>query len=377
MKLESYTSGVYRQQYKYKSFSPTLIDQEWTWNDPSINTLLESATMALAELNAFSTIVPDVDLFIQMHAFKEASSSSRIEGTTTTMNEELMDKEFVSPEKRDDWQEVRNYLEALNWAVERLRDMPLSNRLLRDTHRILLQGVRGEQRTPGEFRRSQNWIGGTNLQTAVFIPPHHGEIAELMGDLEKFWHDEQIQVPHLVRIAMSHYQFETIHPFQDGNGRIGRLLITLYLVSTGMLTKPSLYLSDYFERHRGAYYDALTTVRASNNMVHWVKLFLDAIRDTASKGKRTFQEILALQSDVQPQVSTLGRRAGNGFRLLEFLYGKAVVTITAAADELGITHQTAAALIRDFERLGILVETTGRQRNRVYVFEPYLQIFID
>src|SRR6185369_5624766 len=234
MKMEEFSSGVFKQQYQYKSFSPTPVNQVWTWEEPKVNTLLEKATQALSALNAYSLIVPNVDLFIQMHIMNEANKSSRIEGTQTEMDEALMDVEQIDPEKRDDWQEVQNYVQAMNHALTTLEKLPLSNRLLKETHATLLQGVRGERKTPGEFRTSQNWIGGLSLQDAVFIPPHQNEVDDLMTDLEKFWHNDEIEVPHLIRIAISHYQFETIHPFLDGNGRIGRLLITLYLVSHGM-----------------------------------------------------------------------------------------------------------------------------------------------
>jgi len=377
MKLEDFKSGEYKQQFKYKSFSPDYVNHSWEWVAPQINTLLERATRSLGELNAFSLIVPDVDLFIEMHITKEANKSSRIEGTQTRLDEALMEKEFVAPEKRDDWQEVRNYITAMNSAIKELETMPLSNRLLKDIHAILLQGVRGEHKTPGEFRRSQNWIGGSSLTDAVFIPPHHDKIPALMSDLEKFWHNEEIEVPHLIRIAISHYQFETIHPFLDGNGRIGRLLITLYLVSNGLLRKPSLYLSDYFEKHKGQYYDALTVVRASNDLIHWVKFFLVAVINTAEKGKETFQEIQKIREEAERKILELGKKAKNARKLLTLLYRRPIVSVNEIAKFLSLTHQTANALVKDLVGLELLKEVTGYRRNRVFVFGRYLALFLD
>ncbi|MBN1577372.1 MAG: Fic family protein [Chitinispirillaceae bacterium] len=205
MKFEQFKSGVWRQQFQYKSFFPVLVNQQWTWEDPAINTLLEKANKSLGELNAFSLIVPDIDLFVQMHILKEAQTSSMIEGTKTSIDEALMPEEQIAPEKRDDWHEVRNYIDAMNSAVAELQNLPLSNRLLKQTHEILMRGVRGEHKQPGEFRRSQNWIGGSNLSDAVYIPPHQSEVVELMSDLEKFWHNEEITLPDLVRGALTHY----------------------------------------------------------------------------------------------------------------------------------------------------------------------------
>jgi Fic family protein len=375
MKLEDFVAGAFKQQTRYQSFQPNKVNVQWYWDSPLINIRLEEASRALAELNAFSLIVPDIDLFIQMHVLKEASQSSRIEGTKTHIDEAVLDLSQVDPEKRDDWQEVRNYVQAMNDALRQLEKLPLSVRLLRDTHRTLMQGVRGEHKAPGDFRHSQNWIGGSNLSNAVYIPPHHNEVADLMSDLENFWHNEKIQVPDLIRIAISHYQFEAIHPFLDGNGRIGRLLITLYLISRGLLNKPSLYLSDFMERHRGAYFDALTRVRSSNDLVHWVVFFLDAVIETSRNSQKTFQDIMSMRNELESQMVTLGRRAENARTLLLHLYQRPAMNGKEVASLLQVTPRAANGLIEQFIKLGILEETTGFQRNRLYVFRRYLALF--
>jgi len=376
MKFESFVAGKWRQRYQYKSFEPVPVNVEWTWEDATINTLLASAYRALGELNAFSLIVPDIDLFINMHVVKEAQTSSRIEGTQTGMDEALMPEEQIQPEKRDDWREVQNYVAAVNSAIAELATVPLSNRLLRQTHARLMQGVRGEHKQPGEFRTSQNWIGGSSLTDAVFIPPHPDGVPELMSDLELFWHNDQIHVPHLVRLAITHYQFETIHPFLDGNGRIGRLLVPLYLVSNGLLAKPSLYLSDFFERNRASYYDALMRVRTSNDLIHWVRFFLSGVGETASKGRDTFQKILALRTEVEQSILVLGKRTPNAKRLLNLLYSNPLVSSADIRKALDVSQPTGDKLIQDFEKLGILKEITGQSRWRMYAFERYLSLFI-
>ena len=317
MNLKDFKAGVYHKQFQYKSFLPEKINHTWLWDEPKINVLLERATQSLGELNAFSLIVPDIDLFIQMHIAKEAQASSKIEGTNTNIDEVLMDKSVIAPEKRDDWQEVQNYIKAMNFAVKELQRLPLSNRLLKEMHKILLTGARGQHKSPGDFRKSQNWIGGSNLSDAVFVPPSHENVPDLMSDFEKFLHNDQIDVPHLIKAAIGHYQFETIHPFLDGNGRIGRLLITFYFVANKLLIKPSLYLSDFFERNRTSYYDSLSRVRTSNDLSQWVKFFLNGIIATAEKGKTTFHGILQLKNDIDARIVKLNRKAETGSRVYE------------------------------------------------------------
>ena len=378
MKFETFSAGHWQQRYQYKSFEPVLVNHGWTWEDPQINHLLENATRALGELNAFSLIVPDIDVFIQMHVVKEAQTSSKIEGTHTAMDEALMAEEHILPEKRNDWREVQNYIQAINTATQMLEmeSLPLSNRMLKQTHAILMDGVRGEHKLPGEFRRSQNWIGGSSLNDATFIPPHHEAVAELMGDLEKFWHNDEVVVPHLIRVAISHYQFETIHPFLDGNGRIGRLLIPLYLISHGLLEKPSLYLSDFFERHRASYYDALMRVGVSNDIIHWVRFFLRGVAETAAKGVAVFRQILALRTEAEQVALDMGKRTALASQALQLLYRKSIISATDLEQALQVTTPTANKLIQTFVDKNLLVELTGQQRGRVYAFERYLRLFL-
>jgi Fic family protein len=244
--MKKFQAGRYIRQGHYKSFQPNLLDRAWTIDDMGLIQLLGKADRELGRLDMYSDYVPNLALFIQMHVLKEATQSSKIEGTQTNMEEALLEKEDVALDKRDDWEEVQNYVAAMNEAMEKLQSLPFSARLIKETHRTLLQGVRGKHKMPGEFRESQNWIGGATISDAVFVPPVHTSIGELIGDLEKFAHNDEQYFPELLKIALIHYQFETIHPFLDGNGRVGRLMITLYLVSKGILKQPVLYLSDFF-----------------------------------------------------------------------------------------------------------------------------------
>jgi len=310
-----------------------------------------------------------------MHILKEATTSSRIEGTQTNIDEAVLPAEEIAPERRDDWLEVQNYTKAMSHAIAALERLPLSMRLLREAHKILMSSARGEHRNPGEIRKSQNWTGGSNLKNAIFIPPTHQELPDLLTDLEKFWHNERIAIPHLIRAALSHYQFETIHPFLDGNGRVGRLLITLYLVDKKLLTKPTLYLSDFFERNRAAYYDALTAVRTSNDVEHWLKFFLTGVAETAAGSKQTFEGIVALRQRCEEEILQLGKRATTGRALLRELYSQPVMSANDIANKLVITHQSASSLIRSFEEMGILREVTGRKKDRLFVFSEYLSLF--
>ncbi|HHI94603.1 MAG TPA: Fic family protein [Gammaproteobacteria bacterium] len=376
MDIRHYKAGQYQQQYEYKSFSPEKINRAWEIADGQIQQLLSDADRALGELNAFSQLVPNVAFFIRMHITKEATQSSRIEGTRTNMEEALLDERDIDPEKRDDWLEVQNYIQAINAAIEQLEILPLSNRLLKNTHKILMQGVRGESKQPGEFRRSQNWIG-VSLKNAIFVPPHCDEVPELMSDLEKFIHNDDVHVPHLIKIAIAHYQFETIHPFLDGNGRLGRLMIAIYLANFGLLHKPALYLSDYFERNKTEYIDRLMAVRVGNELKEWLIFFLYGVAETARNSIQVFKDILQLKEklerEVLPRFST--RRQENAQILMQQLYKSPTIDIKMVARLLGIQINTASMLVNDFVKFGVLYELTGKRRNRIFYFRDYILVF--
>ena len=376
MDLKDYVAGTSVEQFEYRSFAPAPIRHAWVFSDPALLTLLSEADRAIGELNAFAQLVPDVDFFIRMHVAKEATQSSRIEGTQTNIAEAFYEERDIGPEHRDDWQEVQNYIFAINEAIEQLKTLPLSNRLLRDTHRRLMQSVRGKDKMPGEFRLSQNWIG-ISLKNAVFVPPHHDDVPALMSDLELFLHDEANHVPHLIKIAIAHYQFETIHPFLDGNGRLGRLMIALYFASAGLLVKPALYLSDYFERNKTEYVDRLMAVRLGNHMDQWLVFFLHGVRETAQRSIGVFRSILLLKEQLEreviPRFST--RKQPNAQALMRLLYQRPIVDVKQVFTALELNANTASSLVADFIQHGILREITGQRRNRLFAFDAYLGIF--
>lgn len=378
IQLEKYSSGEIRKGIGYKYFMPNFTNDEWTWTDPKLNRLLESASYELGQLNSFAKLVPNVDLFIHLHITKEAVVSSKIEGTQTHFDEAFLQKENVNPERKDDWQEVQNYTEALNTAIEELKTLPISSRLILKTHKTLLQGVRGERKTPGEYRRSQNWIGGKSLADAVFIPPHFEHLSELMGDLENYIHNENIEIPLLIKAAIIHYQFETIHPFLDGNGRIGRLLIPLFLIEKNVLAKPLLYLSSYFEKEKNLYYDNLTRVRTHNDMIQWIKYFLVGVAQTAKQATQTLSIIISLKAEHERIIQTqFGKRLKTGLLLHNYLLKQPLVTVKEVQQVCDLSKKAAGDLINTFVEKQMLQEYTGQSRNRIFAYEPYLDLFND
>ena len=377
MKLEDYKSGEYVKINDYKAFIPSKINHNWGWDDTKLDKLLAEANRQIGELNAYSLLIPNVDLYIKMHVKIEANKSSRIEGTRTTVEEDFLDVTDILPEKRDDWEEVQNYVKATNLWVDKIREgFPVCTRLLRDIHAILMQGVRGNKKTPGEFRVSQNWIGGSMPSTAVYVPPPHTEIAECLSDFEKFVNNEEIDTPDLIKIAILHYQFESIHPFLDGNGRIGRLLIPLYIQSKGMLEKSCLYVSDYIERNKETYYDLLTRVRTHNDMISWIKFFLETVIETAKTAKEKFRKVLELTVEMDKIVMELPVKLENAKKVIELMYDEPIITRNKMAEKTGIKLTTINGVVKALLDAKIITETTGYSRNQIFAFEKYINLFL-
>jgi len=372
--MKNFKAGIQINQGYYNSFQPNPINRNWEIGDMRVNQLLSKADRQLGRLDMYSEYV-NIDLFVSMHIAKEATQSSKIEGTQTNMEEAFLNKEDIAFEKRDDWEEVQNYISAMNEAVKMLHTLPFSSRLIKQTHKILLQGVRGEHKLPGEYRTSQNWVGGASINDAVFIPSVHNSINELMSDIEKFANDDLNPLPDLLKIALIHYQFETIHPFLDGNGRVGRLLITLYLVSKGILKQPILYLSDFFERNRTLYYDNLMRARTHNDITQWCKFFLTGVIETAKSGVETFDGILQLQRITEEKIRRLGVKSGDAQKVVDYLYTKPIIDAGVVGKIIDKSPASVYKLISILEALKIITEVTGAQRGRLYIFKDYLALF--
>lgn len=371
--------GTYRQQPTgYKAFIPekfpSTIPVEW---DNDLIYLLSLADRAIGKLNAIDQLVPDVDFFIFMYVRKEAALSSQIEGTQATLLDYVKAEVKLSDDRApSDADEIKNYIDAMNHGLNRLKTLPLSWRLIREIHHKLLKGVRGEHKSPGEFRKSQNWIGGPSIETAIFVPPPPHEMQEAASDLEKFFHDTA-KIPALIKAGLIHAQFETIHPFLDGNGRTGRLLITFYLCQERILVRPLLYLSEFFKKNRRDYYDKLNDCRFSGKGVRdWLKYFLEGVRSVSEEAVVTAQNITRLHHNNVRIVSSFGRNAETALKLLNKLYSQPVVDGGSISKITGIhSKANVSALIEKFVKAGILHEITGKARYRRFLYRDYTRRF--
>ena len=372
--MEKFVAGKYINQGYYKSFQPNPIHRDWGISSMEVISLLSKTNRQLGRLDMYSEYV-NIDSFIRMHIANEATQLSKIEGTQTNMEDAFLSREEVSLDKRDHWEEVQNYIQAMNKAVKLLHTLPFSYRLIKQTHKILLQGVRGAKKLSGEFRISQNWIGGASINDAMFIPLIHTSFREIMSDLEQFANNELNHLPDLLKITIIHYQFETIHRFLDGNGRVGRLLITLYLVNKGILKQPMLYLSDFFERNRLLYYDNLMRLRSNYDLNQWLKFFLTGVIETAKKGVTTFDGIMQLQKTLELKIKGLGNRSVDAKKVIDYLYTQPVIGVSRVGGIIQKSNVTAYKLLNTLEEIKVLKEVSGAQRNKLYVFNEYINLF--
>jgi Fic family protein len=338
--------------------------------------LLDRANQALGRLDGLSSLLPDTSLFLYLYVRKEAVLSSQIEGTQSSLSDLLLfENEDVPGVPINDVQEVSHYVAAMQHGLDRLRDgFPMSLRLIREIHEVLMRGGRGAEKTPGDFRTSQNWIGGTRPGNAAYVPPPPEHLMECLASLELFLHDETVPLPLLVQLSLIHVQFETIHPFLDGNGRLGRLLITLLLCVRGALKDPLLYLSLYFKTNRSRYYDLLQKVRTEGAWEEWLEFFLEGTETTARQAADTAVELVRLFAEDRHRIQTLGRSASSALRVHEYMQKKPLMNIGAAAETLELSIPTVADALKNLTKIGIARETTGRQRGRVFAYDRYLQI---
>ena len=357
---------------EYKSFRPTPLPVEINM-DAEMITLLTDATKALATLDTLSSYIPNMNLFVSMYVRKEALLSSQIEGTQATL-EDVLDP-LIEKNANQNVADVINYIKATEFALERLNSLPLCNRLIKETHEVLMKDVRGQEKNPGEFRYSQNWIGsaGSTLKNARYIPPNPEDMKQAMSDLEKYINsDDELDL--LIQAALIHYQFETIHPFLDGNGRVGRLLITLFLMEKKRLNTPALYISYYLKNNRIEYYDRMSEVRNKNNYEQWIKFFLHAIKESAEDAARSINKLSELHDKNIAIIEQMGRASKTAKEIFDYLEKNPIIDIRKTSEELSLAFSTVSASVKRLEECGILVQTNNANRNRVFAYEDYLGI---
>jgi Fic family protein len=365
-----------KQPSGYKAFIPSAFLPKGTveWDEDLI-LLLSRADLAIGKLNAIDQLVPDVDYFIKSFAKKEAALSSQIEGTQATLIDVFKAEAKIFDEKSSDVDEITNYIEAMNYGIERIKKLPLSLRLIREIHERILKGVRGQHRNPGQFRSTQNWIGGPTIETAAFVPPPPHEMKSALNDLEHFIYKKENKLPTLIKAGLLHAQFETIHPFLDGNGRTGRLLITFFLYKEGILSRPLLYISDFFKQHRGDYYTKLNSYRFDAGVNDWLKYFLEGIRTVSEDAVTVAQKIRVIRERHLHEVSAFGRNAKTALRLLDQLYAYPIVDMQLVMSLTKLSKARALDLIEKFTAKDILKEITGKQRNRRFAYHEYVALF--
>jgi len=376
MKFKDFKSGVYIDQVKYKSFRPEKINHEWSIDDDNIIVLLSKAERLLGELNAYVGLVPQTSFFIRLFLRKEAVASTHLSGNQANIFDSLQKPEKVETSKKTDWTDVYNYVNAMNSSFAEIKQEGLSNDVLKNAHLLILNSLREENKSPGVYRPNQAWVEGDDITDAEYIPPDPAEINDLMIDLDNFVKNQHYLLPHLIKIAIIHYQFLTIHPFSEANGRLARLLTALYLTHHEILQKPVLCLSDYFDKHKAIYHDTLMSVRQTNNLSKWIIFFLEAVIFSSEDSINIYKKTLEMRKKiVKTKIVKFGSKTKNANELLQLLFWQPIIETEDIISELKVCKNTALNLIYDFVYLGILVELTGFKRNRIYVFDKYVSLF--
>ena len=377
MRLEDYKAGKHIKVNNYKAFILSKTNYNWSWDDAKVHKLLAEASRQMGELNAYSLLIPNIDVYIKMFQRIEANKSNRIDGTNTIVEEDLQDTENIDPEKIRDWELVQNYFKCIEYSIQKVEeDGKLSTKIIKEMHKVLMQGVSKEQKNVGKLRTSQNWVGGDRPENAIYVPPPYEEVAECLVDFEEFIDNDDIDTPDLVKIAILHYQFESIHPFLDGNGRIGRMIVPLYLQSKGMLDKSCLYISNYLEKNKDKYFEMLMKVRDSSDIIGWIKFFLEVIIESAKDIKERLKNIVELAIEMDKVALEVPVKPENSRRVIEVLYKEPVIDIKRLCEIAEMKSGTTRSIINYLLEKEIVIKTKTFAKNKILIFQRYTDLLL-
>lgn len=376
MKLEDYKVGRYIRMEGYRSLILSKINYDWEWEDSKLSLLVAEANRLIGEISIYSKLLPNVDVYIKMLSRIEANSSNRIEGAKTTIEEELLGEDNIEEEKKEDLARAKRYIEAINHGAERIKDGGnVCTKLMKELHKILMQEEDIDHKLIGKVRNMQNWVGGDSIENAEYVPPPYTEIEECLADFEEFANNEEIDTPHIVKLAILHYQFETIHPFLGGNGKIGRMIIPFYMKSKGMLNKPCLYLSEYLEKNKDRYFEELMNVRDKNNIIDWIKFFLESVIQTAKLTEKRFEKLSKFYDEIENLALDLPVKPENAFRVINVLFEEPIIDRTKLGELAGVKEGTMRTIINSLTEMGVIDKINGNDKSKIIVFKEYMDIF--
>lgn len=378
MKLEGYKSGIFMRMNDYSPFILSKINYEWSWEDSKLNKMSAEVNRQIGELNGYSKLLPNMDAYTKMLMVVEANKTSKIEGTNIKMEDCLLQPSDIEAEKKEDWDRIQRHIDAMNYGIQQIGEqVTVGTKLLREIHNILLQGEKGDEKNLGKLRGMQTWVGGTSILDAIYIPPPHTEIVECLADFEQFIANEDTNTPDVVKLAMLHYQFESIHPFVGGNGRIGRMLIPLYLRSKGFLDKPCLFVSEYLEQNKEEYFNRLAKVRTSSDIIGWINFFLEAMLESAKRTNNRLQQLSQLKNEMDNVVMNTPVKPDNAKKIVETFYKEPIVDVLRLGELSGIKGGTMRTVINSLIDKGIVIKVKGVNKNKIVCFKKYTDIFFE